>query len=400
MKRILFPFERIVDADTNKKAIKWEGVDPLEMATRIAALALQKAPPEADTPTLGDSYSLPSLSVDTKFLASDTPDLPQAIIREMENLTVEVYDNTEERYAKKKKSNESKSKELLRRNPRNKPKVESKPSNIRSRTRAGKKRERLTSKSNDSRSTGINSSKSKNKIDPSWDLSFMSQHNPDQFASRYASQQFLRLDRELKALEHFEDCIPSYERVQSNLLESSKAISKSDDSRHEKSKRFYDLYSSVIQQLLALIDMVKETDKENRSRKGFSTATSAKAPKKLAKKKKNAVKVEPSATTTTAKPVVFTKEGFTEYMNQWLKDNWVNPYPDEEVLNEIAIANGTSSSIVNNWLINARTRKWRPAISKAYKNGGTSDALLKESIGIFEEARKAASGKANLMTEK
>ena len=43
------------------------------------------------------------LSIDTKFLASDNPNLPEEITKKMENLPVEIYDHydhTEESYTK------------------------------------------------------------------------------------------------------------------------------------------------------------------------------------------------------------------------------------------------------------------------------------------------------------
>jgi hypothetical protein len=38
---------------------------------------------------------------------------------------------------------------------------------------------------------------------------------------------------------------------------------------------------------------------------------------------------------------------------------------------------------VSNWLINARTRKWRPSIIKAYEMERPADLLLEDSINIF-----------------
>ena len=128
-KRILFPIKSVVDSDTNKKVIEWEGLGPMEIATRIAALAL----PQAATPTLGDVDNLPPLSIDTKFLASDNPNLPEEITKEMENLPVEIYDHTEESY---RKSNENQLK-----------------SNNLCRSVIGMKRETLVSKCDDLNST-------------------------------------------------------------------------------------------------------------------------------------------------------------------------------------------------------------------------------------------------------
>ena len=39
---------------------------------------------------------------------------------------------------------------------------------------------------------------------------------------------------------------------------------------------------------------------------------------------------------------------------------------------------------MSNWLINARTRKWRPAIVKAYDLGRPADVLLEDAVNLFQ----------------
>jgi hypothetical protein len=80
----------------------------------------------------------------------------------------------------------------------------------------------------------------------------------------------------------------------------------------------------------------------------------------------------------------FDKKFFTHYMNNWLKNNWTNPYPDDKGLSEMAAENGTTETIISNWLINARTRKWRPSIVKAFELGRPADMLMEDSIRIFD----------------
>jgi hypothetical protein len=77
------------------------------------------------------------------------------------------------------------------------------------------------------------------------------------------------------------------------------------------------------------------------------------------------------------------KQDLTKYMTNWLRDNWANPYPDEVTLQKMAEECGSSPTVVGNWLINARTRKWRPAIVKAYDMNRPADLLLEDSINIF-----------------
>ena len=78
------------------------------------------------------------------------------------------------------------------------------------------------------------------------------------------------------------------------------------------------------------------------------------------------------------------KRDLSEYMTNWLRANWTNPYPDEKGLEEMARDCGTTASIVSNWLINARTRKWRPAIAKATEMNRPSRMLLEDSLCIFD----------------
>jgi hypothetical protein len=78
------------------------------------------------------------------------------------------------------------------------------------------------------------------------------------------------------------------------------------------------------------------------------------------------------------------KKDISRYLTQWLRENWTNPYPDDEGVTKIAATCGTSNMVVNNWLINARTRKWRPALVKAVALGRPADFLLEDSINIFD----------------
>ena len=71
-------------------------------------------------------------------------------------------------------------------------------------------------------------------------------------------------------------------------------------------------------------------------------------------------------------------------MTSWLRANFTNPYPDDEGLIQMAHHCGTTNQVISNWLINARTRKWRPAIIKATELGRPSDMLLEDSINIFD----------------
>lgn len=88
-------------------------------------------------------------------------------------------------------------------------------------------------------------------------------------------------------------------------------------------------------------------------------------------------------TKTTRQPIP--KQAFSKYMTDWLRQNWTNPYPDDEGMRAMADDCGTTTKIISNWLINARTRKWRPAIEKAIEANRPSQLLLEDSLNIFDE---------------
>ena len=77
------------------------------------------------------------------------------------------------------------------------------------------------------------------------------------------------------------------------------------------------------------------------------------------------------------------KQELSKYMTKWLHDNWTNPYPDDSALQQMSRECGSTTTVVSNWLINARTRKWRPAIVKAYDMNRPAAMLLEDSINIF-----------------
>lgn len=78
------------------------------------------------------------------------------------------------------------------------------------------------------------------------------------------------------------------------------------------------------------------------------------------------------------------KEDLGKFMTAWLRANFTNPYPDDEVFQEMATSNGTTHQVISNWLINARTRKWRPALIKACELGRPADLLLEDALNIFD----------------
>ena len=78
------------------------------------------------------------------------------------------------------------------------------------------------------------------------------------------------------------------------------------------------------------------------------------------------------------------KNDLQYYMMTWLRNNWINPYPDDEDLIDMARHSGTTTKVISNWLDNARTRKWRPAIQQAYDLNRPPHMLLEDSLNIFD----------------
>ena len=97
------------------------------------------------------------------------------------------------------------------------------------------------------------------------------------------------------------------------------------------------------------------------------------------------------------------KDAFGACMTVWLMHNFTNPYPDEVMLKSLAhylivkvkciklnpndadiLKGKTPEEIacarINNWLVNARTRKWRPAIEDAFNAKRPAALLLEDSI--------------------
>jgi hypothetical protein len=113
------------------------------------------------------------------------------------------------------------------------------------------------------------------------------------------------------------------------------------------------LYHESIHKLIALVDLAEKLEAEEKRRKEWE-GVSQELPCDLG-----------------------------DYMTNWLGENWINPYPDETVLQTLARDCGTTPTVVSNWLINARTRKWRPAIKQAFDLNRPAEFLLEDSINIF-----------------
>ena len=145
-----------------------------------------------------------------------------------------------------------------------------------------------------------------------------------------------------------------YERTRDHFIHSFARIGNNDPPNDEM--HLENLYQEVISKLQALIDLSNKLAKQDED----ELHGCASSPK-----------------------LAVGKQDLTKYMTNWLRDNWANPYPDEVTLQKLAEECGSIPAVVGNWLINARTRKWRPAIVKAYDMNRPADLLLEDSINIF-----------------
>jgi hypothetical protein len=190
---------------------------------------------------------------------------------------------------------------------------------------------------------------------PPWDPSYLLTN--DDFALD-SVERMEALARNLETMPHYVHVKGSYKRIQEHLAGTSNWIHMtyngqlSAENTAEKFQLLFNLYGETIHKMEALIEMTAKLEGPEEDTKLAS------------------------------KPLE--KRDFAEYMVQWLKGNWTNPYPDEDGLEMMARDCGVTTSVVNNWLINARTRRWRPAIVKACELQRPANLLLEDSINIFD----------------
>lgn len=80
-----------------------------------------------------------------------------------------------------------------------------------------------------------------------------------------------------------------------------------------------------------------------------------------------------------------TKQDANTVLTEWLRENWINPFPDETCLEELSRrCGGKPVDQINTWVGNARARKWRPALMQAKDLGRPADYLLEDSLAIFD----------------
>ena len=226
---------------------------------------------------------------------------------------------------------------------------------------------------------------------PPWDLSFLIKTDPDPRLACDTANKLGALALQIETSPNYFLCFPSYKRLREELAASCQLIHTDHINSPASRRSLLDkLYSYTVRKMEVLTTMMKDIQPPSGPTilqpNGTSASTSA---------DENASSGRdgpPSSTTSSLRSKspkkkggkTFSKRDFASYMEKWLRDNWTNPYPDDDGLAEIADDCATTAQIVSNWLINARTRKWRPAIVKAYDLGRPADTLLEDAVNLFQ----------------
>ena len=320
--KILFP----LPSDEKGNNVLWQCLSPMEFVEKVAYLA---------NGDIGVDDSLPKENsgrkpkIDTNFLADLTQPIPQPIQRIMND-------------------NNLLTSSLL----------------------SSSKRKR---DGNDA-----NSSNSNKLVLPSsllWDTNFIAQ-NDGTFEGNEVSLQLAQiawqLQRDMQLSLIYTICFASYARLRVDFENEFHGIIEASKSGklppNEERIELDILYQDVLRKIDSVVKMVREIT--SNSLDDIMDIDSGNIPLHSEKKK--------------VRNGTVNKKKLAEYMNDWLKANFTNPYPDDQTLNEIAGVLGAEPAIVGNWLINARTRRWRPAIVKAFSFERPSRMLLDDAISIFD----------------
>ena len=219
-----------------------------------------------------------------------------------------------------------------------------------------------------------------------WDLSFLIRTDPDPRLACVTANKLGALASRIETSPNYFLCSPSYKRLQDELAASCQLIHAEHGNSPATRRSLLDkLYAHTVQKMETLAMMTKDIQPPSGPTILPINATSADADVSAGRdgppSSSHSRRDKPSK----KKGGDFSKRDFASYMEKWLRDNWTNPYPDDDGLAEIAEDCDTTPTVVSNWLINARTRKWRPAIVKAYDHGRPADTLMEDAVNIFQD---------------
>jgi len=367
MKQILFPLKTNPSTNTDKK---WEAMDPLCFAEYISRQLADSQSIQNDITTVTSSHNTTNkvtlaerrgqkpLQINTKFLSQDfSPNIPSS--PHPSNAIGSLPPNLASKVMKD-----------IQVSPEPIPLADS--HNLRKRPISKLLLPTIVPNDDDLNDDCEGS--------PSWDPYFLILHNPhDPTAAQLITKEMCDLARYFESMPKYTDCISSYRRFQTELFRNSELICNSANGVQEKIRKFTQLYSDALLHMKSLISTAQNLQHESNT---SSTITDNVPNHVVSTHEDVPKKYHHGIVVSTQK--IYSKKEFTEVMNQWLVDNWTNPYPDDEGIAYLAELNGTTPTIVSNWLINARTRKWRPAIVKAYDARRPADLLKEDSIRIFQ----------------
>ena len=211
---------------------------------------------------------------------------------------------------------------------------------------------------------------------PPWDPSYIIQTDPDPLKAKDSADKLGALAIEIESSPIYHLYTPSYTRIREQLAAATQFIhSKHINCPSTRRASLDDLYLETIQKMEELVRMSKDIQ-----------PAAVAVPMKVDSVNSSDSIASPAARNRSGKKSTgeCSRKDFADYMQHWLRDNWTNPYPDDDGLAQIAEDCDTTPTVVSNWLINARTRKWRPAIVKAYDLGRPADLLKEDAINIFD----------------
>ena len=340
MKSFLYPIDK---RDGTSSASTWEAMNPLQMAEKIAQMAQSKKRKET------------SLKINTSFLLHETEDVPPAPRNATGKVPSEILLKVDREYI-----------------------VE--PPKQTAMTILSTKRKHPAETLSQS-SASIATMDVETKLSP-WDPSFLIAYNPHDTTAKMAVKGLDALAKRFESMPKSYACQSSYKRFRDALFQKVLLLSQQHDiSFQQKNLFFSQIYSSSFQHMKALIAFAETMEREDQVNKESCNS------KGMKPMDCHSISYSSGEDSSPIRPVlkrVYDKKIFTQCMNEWLIDNWTNPYPDDDGLTELAFINNTTSMIVSNWLINARTRKWRPAIVKAYKASRPASVLKEDSINFFK----------------
>ena len=179
----------------------------------------------------------------------------------------------------------------------------------------------------------------------------------------------------------YDQCVPSYQQVCDHCAHKIGYALRSHKDKNFRRERLRivldELYKDIIGTMDALAQMVENVAIMKEEEK--ATVTLA---ERISWQRSKEVRYVNSHRTLARREM--SKKDFAYLMNGWLRENWSNPYPDDKGITYLAHNSGTTPTVVSNWIINAQTRKWWPAIVKAYESGQPSDLLEENAINIFD----------------